>query len=84
MRVTTHHQPALRPPMTDEDLAALQKRNADRTREAIRELGPRWVGWLPSHADADEPDSYPEPDDESLVPLLQMSIELARARKERK
>ena len=33
---------------------------------------------------SDNPANYPEPDDESLVPLLQMSIEMAQARKAKK
>ena len=49
MRVRTNHVPNLAPPMTEDGLAALRERNAARTKTAIADLGPKWVGWLPAH-----------------------------------
>lgn len=39
----THSAAAIRPPVSDEDLAALQQRNADRVQRAIHALGERWL-----------------------------------------
>ncbi len=35
-----------RRPMSDEDIAAMNARTEERRQEAIRALGPRWLGYI--------------------------------------
>lgn len=47
---------AYRRPMSDEDIAAMNARTEERRQEAIRALGPRWLGYV-----APKPTEQPKP-----------------------